>query len=84
MIPLTSSWYVVEKLSSGAGWNIRFHPIKDEEQGPVIGWISHEVAEGFTDHINLSNWMSNLYEKFYITIVDRSYKQMAWNFTHDK
>jgi hypothetical protein len=76
---------MVEELSHGyAGYNIRFYPIKDEEQGPVIGWISHEVAEGFVDHIDLSNWFADLYSRFHIQLTDRKYKQMAWEFTHDK
>ena len=81
MIPLTSTWYVVEPLSLGAGYNIRFHPIKDETIGPKIGWISHEVAEGFTDVIPLSIWFADLYERFYVTLIDRKYKQMAWKMT---
>lgn len=36
--------FVVEPLAIGAGYNLRLPKLPEEDEAPLVGWISEEVA----------------------------------------
>ncbi len=71
------AWLNIEPLSQGlGGYNLYLTKIEREDRGPKVGWISHYAAILWPDHL-VGEWFSRLYNRWYIEIVDRGYKDLA-------